>query len=213
MLVITKRDLRLLGCWGTFDKKWSGIPDFQGPVCVSLCDGGNLWSSGGQRMTCDQDTLIAFFFLSLSFLVDLLRTLQTPPRRSDKSEINKVPENVFQKKSRHDDDKIKSNKCTSSSSSPLLLQYMLQHIHAVVKELLNPHHYSLAHVSAIIKTFWTKHFLQSELQVIMEAMISVKSWTTPLTPSCRSESRQCALKCCTFMAEKRGLLLWQQKIS
>ena len=107
-----------------------------------------------------------FFFLSLSFLVDLLRTLQTPPRRSDKSEINKVAENVFQKKSRHDDDKIKSNKCTSSSSSPLLLQYMLQHIHAVVKELLNPHHYSLAHVSAIIKTFWTKHFLQSELQVI-----------------------------------------------
>lgn len=37
----------------------------------------------------------------------------------------------------------------------------------------------------------------------MGAMIDVKSWTTPLTPSCRSESRQCALKCCTFMGEKK----------
>lgn len=27
-----KRDLRSLGCWGTFD--------LQAPVCVSLCDGG-----------------------------------------------------------------------------------------------------------------------------------------------------------------------------
>lgn len=101
-------------------------------------------------MTCDQGTLIASF----SFLVDLLRTLQTPPRRSDKSEINKVAENTFQKKSRHDDDdKIKPNKRTSSSSAPLLPQCMLRHIHAVVKAPLNPHHYALAHVSAIIKTF------------------------------------------------------------
>lgn len=163
MLVIMKRDLRSLGCWGTFDQKGSGTPDLQAPVCASLCDGGKLWSSGGQWMTCDQDTLIASF----SFLVDLLRTLQTPPRRSDKSEINKVAENTFQKKSRHDDDdKIKPNKRTSSSSAPLLPQCMLRHIHAVVKAPLNPHHYALAHVSAIIKTFWTKHFLQSELQVI-----------------------------------------------
>lgn len=162
MLVIMKRDLRSLGCWGTFDQKGSGTPDLQAPVCASLCDGGKLWSSGGQWMTCDQDTLIASF----SFLVDLLRTLQTPPRRSDKSEINKVAENTFQKKSRQDDDKIKPNKRTSSSSAPLLPQCMLRHIHAVVKAPLNPHHYALAHVSAIIKTFWTKHFLQSELQVI-----------------------------------------------
>lgn len=163
MLVIMKRDLRSLGCWGTFNQKGSGTPDLQAPVCASLCDGGKLWSSGGQWMTCDQDTLIASF----SFLVDLLRTLQTPPRRSDKSEINKVAENIFQKKSRHDDDdKIKPNKRTSSSSTPLLPQCMLRHMHAVVKAPLNPHHYALAHVSAIIKTFWTKHFLQSELQVI-----------------------------------------------
>ena len=81
---------------------------------------------------------------------------------------------------------------------------------------LNPHYYLhirdewLCYIKNILNLTFSAKWAASHL---MEAMISVKSWTTPPTPSCRCESRQRARTCCTFMGEKRGLLLWQQKIS
>lgn len=61
----------------------------------------------------------------------------------------------------------KDNKTTATTSSICTLLWAFLHvvgyIHAIFKELLNPHYHILMNRSGIIKT---KHFLQSELRVI-----------------------------------------------